>query len=86
MAAAQEPKARYEIPEGVHIELSKDFYEALKDNNSSGKKVYTTDRSIEYLKQIAISTKYMVETNLQILKHQETILETLNDLLDEKRK
>ena len=85
-ASAQEQVSQYEIPDGVHIELTKDFYEALKNSSSSGKRVYTNDKSIEYLKEIAISSKCMVETNLQILKQLEMILQKLNDPREDKKK
>ncbi len=64
----------YNIPEGVYIKLTKDFYDSLK---SSGNITYSNDPSIEYLRQIAVSTKFMVETNLQILKQQEKIIQLL---------
>ena len=73
----------YQIPEGVYIRLTKDFYDALKNQ---GSKVYSNDPSDEYLKQIAISTKFMVETNLEILKQQEKMNLMLDLLLKDKKK
>jgi hypothetical protein len=58
----------------VDIELSEDFYKALNTENS---KSYTTNKSDEYLRQIAISTRFMVESNLQILNRQEQIIALL---------
>jgi len=75
--------ANYQIPEGVYIKLTKDFYEALKNQNS---KVYSNNPSDEYLKQIAISTKFMVETNLEILKQQEKMNVMLHLLLKDGKK
>ena len=77
-AYSQDPG--YQIPEGVYIKLTKEFYDALKDTNSAGAKVYTNDPSTEYLKQIAISTRFIVKTNFQILKQQERMIELLQSL------
>jgi hypothetical protein len=68
----------YNIPEGVYIKLTKDFYDAIKNSSDV---TYSNDPSVEYLRQIAISAKFMVETNIQILKQQERIIQLL-----EKRK
>jgi hypothetical protein len=82
----QDTDDRAQIPEGVYIKLTKDFYDALINENSRGTKVYTNNPSQEYLKQIAISARFLVETNLQILKQQEKILELLNSHLENKKK
>ena len=74
-------------PRGVYIELTKEFYESLMDGTRRGKYRYTTnDPSIEYLKEISISTRFMVETNLQILRQQEKIIELLQSLLKDTKK
>ena len=86
LLSAQDEGSKSRIPEGVYIKLTKDFYEALKNEGSGGAKVYTNDPSDEYLKQIAISTKFMVETNLEILKQQERMNQMLNSLLKGKKK
>lgn len=70
------------IPEGLYIELTEEFYEALRNNGSGGSKTYSNDPSKDYLKQIAISTRFMVETNLQILRHQEKMIRLLENLQD----
>ena len=70
---------QYNVPEGVYIELTRDFYETLKNEGVSGSRVYSNDMSNEYLKQISISARFMVETNLQILKQQERILQMLQN-------
>ena len=75
-----------DIPEGVYIELTRDFYESLKGEGQRPAKVYTDDPSIEYLKEISISSRFMVETNLQILKQQEQILKLLQSILKDKEK
>lgn len=60
----------YNIPEGVHIDLDKDFYKAL-GNSQKGSKFYTTDPSRIYLQMI--------------LKNQEEIMKKLDLLLDRKQ-
>ena len=74
---AQDESFKRPKPGGIYIEITKDFYEALRGEGQSGVKTYTNDPSIEYLRQIAISSKFMVETNLQILKQQERIIQLL---------
>lgn len=83
-AEDSDPERR--VPEGVYIELTRDFYESLRDKGKGGGKVYSNDPSIEYLKEISISSRFMVETNLQILKQQERILQLLESLLEDKKK
>ena len=73
------------IPEGVYIELTKEFYEALGGNGDRGSKIYSNDPSVQYLKEIAISTRFMVETNLQILKYQEKMIQLLDGLKRKKK-
>jgi len=85
MLSAQEGGTQYQIPEGVYIKLTKDFYEALQNTGSGSAKVYTTNPSDEYLKQIAIATKFMVETNLEILKQQARMNAMLHSLLKDKK-
>ena len=74
--------ANRRIPKGLYIELNKEFYEALKEEATSGTKVYSNNPSEEYLRQIAISSRFIVETNLQIIKQQESMIELLQTLLD----
>ena len=74
------------IPEGVYINLTKEFYEALTETGHKGRKLYSNDPETAYLKQIAISSRFMVETNLQILKQQESIIKLLHSVLEPKRK
>ena len=73
-------------PEGVYIEMTKDFYEALKEESQTETKIYSNDPSIEYLKQISISSRFTVETNLQIIKQQERIIQLLQSLLEKKNR
>lgn len=80
VSCGEDQAAGVQIPEGVYIKLTRDFYEALRDEGCRGPKVYSNDPSQEYLKQIAISAKFMVETNLEILKTQERIIQRLEAL------
>jgi hypothetical protein len=77
---AKDDRVGDRIPEGLYIELTEEFYEALRNNGYGGSKTYSNDPSKDYLKQIAISTRFMVETNLQILRHQEKMIQLLEDL------
>jgi hypothetical protein len=74
-----------QVPDGVTVELTKEFYEALLNKNASGKTVYTNDPSQEYLQQIAVSTRFLVETNLEILKQQERLNRLLESFLEKKK-
>jgi hypothetical protein len=73
----QASNTAYPLPEGVSIKLTKEFYDALKAEAEAGVKVYSNDPSQQYLRQIAVSSRYMVESNLQILKNQERIIKLL---------
>lgn len=81
IALAQEPR--------VFLRIDKEFYDALNNDGQNGKKVYSNNpntKSEEYLRQIAVSTKYMVETNIEILKQQEQIIKLLQTISEEKGK
>jgi hypothetical protein len=58
----------------ITIELTEDFYRALRNETS---KTYTTQRQDEYMRQIAVSTRFMVETNLRIIEQQAQMIELL---------
>ncbi|MGD8541492.1 MAG: hypothetical protein PVI39_04320 [Desulfobacteraceae bacterium] len=63
----------------VFLDISEAFYRAL-DARDRGERVSGTDTATmadEYLRQIAVSTRYMVETNLQLLRQQERIIQLL---------
>ena len=84
MTYSQEAASRRPFPRGLYIELTKDFYEALKGEETGGKKVYSSNPSEDYLRQIAVSSRFMVETNLLILKQQEQLIQMLQTLLEQK--
>jgi hypothetical protein len=58
----------------IELQLTEDFYRALR---AEGTKTYATDRSDDYLRQIAVSTRFMVETNLRLMQQQERIINLL---------
>ncbi len=64
-------------PTHIEVELTESFYRALR---AEGAKTYSTDKSEEYLRQIAVSARYAVESNLKIIKQQERIIELLEKL------
>jgi len=78
---------RTEIPEGIYIKMTREFYEAIKNDGMDNRvKVYSNNPSTDYLRQISISSRFMVETNLQIIKQQETIIQLLQSMGESKKK
>jgi hypothetical protein len=70
-------------PAGIYIELTEDFYRALNQAHTQDSgRLTTSPLSDEYLRQIAVSAKFMVETNLQLLRQQERVLQLLEDIRD----
>jgi len=69
---------RHRPTEGVYIDLTKDFYQALKEEGGPGSKTYSNDPSLGYLREISIASRFMVETTLQILKGQDRIIQALD--------
>ena len=74
------------LHEGVVLKLTKDFYEALRAEGGRGVRTYSNDPSQGYLKEISVSTRFMVETNLQVLRQQERIIRLLEDLSSKRKK
>ena len=74
-----------QVPEGVYLKLTKDYYEHLRNSGHSGVKTYNNDPSEDYLKELAVSARFVVETNLQILRQQERIIQLLQDILDKQK-
>jgi len=74
---AQEQKQADSSSLRTHIELTESFYRALQNESAGSDRSYSTGNSDDYLRQIAISTKFMVETNIQIIKQQEKMIELL---------
>jgi len=69
-------RPRTAIPEGVYVDLTNEFYRTLREEGANSKN-YTNDMSLTHLREISISTRFMVETNLQLLKNQERIIRLL---------
>jgi len=65
----------------IELQLTEDFYRALR---AEGTKTYATDQSNDYLRQIAVSTRFMVETNLRLMQQQERIINLLEALQAQK--
>lgn len=83
---ADEPDRSDRLPKGAYIELTEDFYRALKNEPAGGGRVYGNSKSEEYLRQMTISTQFMVETNLQIIKQQEKIIGLLESMAENRKK
>jgi nicotinamide mononucleotide (NMN) deamidase PncC len=64
---------------GIYLELTEGFYKALKED-AKGTRHYSNQMSEEHLRQIAVSTRFMVETNLQILRQQEKMIQLLEEI------
>jgi hypothetical protein len=71
-----------------HLDLTRQFYEALGHTETSRDRSLSTDTDLSerYLEQIAISTRFMVETNLRLLKEQAEIKALLQELLKRSQK
>ena len=74
----QAPGQRYSHPPvGIYLDLTEEFNRAMQSDGAGGGRTLSTNMSEDYLHQIAIATRYTVETNLQILKQQERIIQLL---------
>ncbi|NLD37387.1 MAG: hypothetical protein GX654_11015 [Desulfatiglans sp.] len=71
------------IPDGVYLRLNKEFYESLRDDRVT---TYSNDKDTEYLREISVSSRFMVETNLQIIRQQEEIIYLLKTIADKNKK
>lgn len=70
----------------MHLDLTRQFYEALRQANNGNTRSLGTNYSETYLQQIAVSTRFMVETNLRLLKEQAEIRALLQELLNASQK
>lgn len=77
VAAEQRSSRQVAREKEIYIGLTEDFYRALQSESDSGNRVYGDRKSDEYLRQIAVSAKFMVETNLRLLEMQARIIELL---------
>ncbi len=64
---------------GIYLQLTEDFYRAMQAETDSSRR-YSTQMSDTYLRQIAVSSRFMVETNLQILRQQEKMIQLLEEM------
>lgn len=76
--AAAQSSVSSQLPEGVYLNLTQDFYQALRQESAN---VYSTNADQGQLKELAISARFMVQTNLAILKQQEQMVYLLQQLL-----
>jgi hypothetical protein len=79
------PIPGYPSHSGVYINLTEDFYRALNAETGTTGTTYTSRPSDEYLRQISVSTKFMVESNLQILQQQEKIIQLLEAIKKQRK-
>ena len=77
---AQDSESKKELPEGVYLKLTREFYESLNNNQNT----YSNNKSTEYLREISISSRFIVESNLQIIRQQEEIIRLLKTIADKK--
>lgn len=82
MVSATGAVAADDPPAQIEVELTESFYRALR---AEGAATYSTDKSEEYLRQIAVSARYSVESNLKIIKQQERIIVLLEKLNQSKK-
>jgi hypothetical protein len=71
----QQPAYPYP-PAGIYLQLSEDFYRDMGTHDDDTRTL-STNLSETYLRQIAVATRYTVETNLKILQQQARIIELL---------
>jgi hypothetical protein len=71
-----------EMPDGVYLRLNREFYESLRDDSVT---IYSNNKDTGYLREISISSRFMVETNLQIIRQQEEIISLLRIIADRKK-
>jgi hypothetical protein len=85
-AAAQDRSLSADPEIEVHLDLTRQFYEALRQADTARDRSLSTDPSVHYLEQIAVSTRFMVETNLRLLREQAEIKALLRELLNSSKK
>ena len=80
IAQEQDSDSVKDLPNGVYLKLTREFYESLNSNTNT----YSNSKSSEYLREISISSRFIVESNLQIIKQQEEIIRLLKIMADKK--
>ncbi len=66
---------------GIYFDLTEAFNQALTEQNA-GSKNYSNNPSEVYLKQIAVSSEFLVKTNLELIRQQQEIIELLKKQKD----
>lgn len=66
----------------VYIDLTEGFYRALQEESHESNRTLSTGMSEDYLHQIAVAGRYMVETNFEVLRQQERIIRLLEEIRD----
>lgn len=66
--------------EGIRVELTREFYEALQQQGGTDSRTYSNDPRNEYLRRIAVSSEFAVKTNLTIIEQQDRIIKLLEAL------
>ena len=83
LAHARRPDHPASYPlNGIFLQMNEDFYRALDEEAQSGSTTLTTNKSDILLNKIAITGRYAVETNIQILQQQARIIELLQAIRD----
>ncbi|MDJ0781671.1 MAG: hypothetical protein QNJ22_06845 [Desulfosarcinaceae bacterium] len=69
----------------IHLDLTRQFHEAMRQADRAGTHSLSTNLSERQLEQIAISARFMVETNLRLLQEQAETNALLRELLTSAR-
>ena len=80
IAREQGSDSAKDLPDGVYLKLTREFYESMNSDTNR----YSNNKSTEYLREISISSRFAVESNLQIIKQQEEIIRLLKAIADKK--
>ena len=81
LASAQDADPNKNAAVEIHLDLNRQFYEALRQADSARGRSLSTDASERHLEQIAISARFMVETNLRLLQEQAETNALLRELI-----
>ncbi|MBW1680128.1 MAG: hypothetical protein JRF59_07340 [Deltaproteobacteria bacterium] len=86
LASAEDQGSGPFVPEGTYLKLTREFYRALREEGDGSARVYSNSAENEYLRQMSVSSRFMVETNLQIIKQQERMIRLLQEILKRSKK
>ncbi len=68
---------------GIYFDLTEAFNRAMAQEYGDSKN-YSTSSSERYLKQIAVSTEFLVKTNLELIRLQQEMIDLLKKQQDKK--